>query len=523
MRSSAVLSALHLESQGMDTDPHEPARRSLLALLHRGIYGDSKDDAHVILCAVCLRNVVVLLAPYAENTQTEMPNKTLFRTQRAFWRDSMLFLTDRRDGQTLDRLDRAFEPRCNEHEGVNVEVDGHNTFHYVIMCLSSLLFAFALRTNPGQNPFRANDLWPACIDDVFPRGLDPSYRAMLDLWARYHSAQTSKLLVIPAGYARNEVNSLYARHRQTLVQTLSTRLFISVERFSNAANRMDAIGAFASDSDFLAMLLMDRNLWNNAEELHHLALISHLLTRVLPYCDARIVPRVSETLAMARARLPGGDFNSKMSRQWAQIVGVSDASGNTRLPADPFERFLAHWRLLQMARKRQCDREICERHGEVERLSLQSCSGCRVARYCSKECQRAAWKSGKYPHKTFCQAVQGVQRTVSFDLDFFEFSQACCAAGFTLDDVARLIHQFRQMEGSLYDRPYETLATCMFLSLFCLTDNSRTSSLERVPHHRRHNMIWYFITTRRLRAGLNALRIEMTHGIRQDTRASEIT
>ena len=448
----------------METDPHEPARRSFLALLRRGIYGSSKDDAHVILCAVCLRNVAVLMTPYAKDT-TALPNKR-FRTQRAFWTDSMLFLTDRRDGQTLDRLDREFEPRCNEHEGVNVEVDGYSTFHYVIVCLTNLLFGLVLRVDPEKNAFRANGLWPASVDDVFPRGLDPSFRALLNLWGRFHSAEMSKLLTIPTLYAHNEVISLYGRHRQTLIPTLCARLTAIVGRLeSNAANRTDTSRAFFYDSNLLGWLLMDPTLWNNSVELRYLAVASDMLTRILPDCEEQIATRVSKTLTMARARLPGGDYASQMSLNEAKIAGISDASGNTRLPKDPFERFLAQWRQIQWTRRRKCDREGCERHGDAERLSLQSCSGCRVARYCSKECQKAAWKSGKYPHKTFCQAVQRVQRTASFDLDFAEFSRACSAAGFTLDDMARLLHQFRQMEGIIHGRSYETMSTGVSISL----------------------------------------------------------
>ena len=46
----------------------------------------------------------------------------------------------------------------------------------------------------------------------------------------------------------------------------------------------------------------------------------------------------------------------------------------------------------------ECDKSA----KDLEDGKLQKCSRCRVARYCSKECQKRDWKYGQ--HKEICNA-----------------------------------------------------------------------------------------------------------------------
>ncbi|EIN10203.1 hypothetical protein PUNSTDRAFT_125169 [Punctularia strigosozonata HHB-11173 SS5] len=40
---------------------------------------------------------------------------------------------------------------------------------------------------------------------------------------------------------------------------------------------------------------------------------------------------------------------------------------------------------------------------------LQVCGGCNHMKYCSKECQRQAWKDQIVPHKPICKLIQGLR------------------------------------------------------------------------------------------------------------------
>lgn len=50
--------------------------------------------------------------------------------------------------------------------------------------------------------------------------------------------------------------------------------------------------------------------------------------------------------------------------------------------------------------------------------ALQTCGGCKQARYCSRDCQRDSWKS----HKTYCQHVStnGASSASLDPMDYYE-------------------------------------------------------------------------------------------------------
>ncbi|XP_013774241.1 uncharacterized protein LOC106459184 [Limulus polyphemus] len=49
---------------------------------------------------------------------------------------------------------------------------------------------------------------------------------------------------------------------------------------------------------------------------------------------------------------------------------------------------------------------------------LKSCKGCKVAKYCSKECQALDWLSR---HKTWCPALPGYQKLLDIDYTQYEY------------------------------------------------------------------------------------------------------
>ncbi|KAJ6530998.1 hypothetical protein DFH09DRAFT_1370655 [Mycena vulgaris] len=43
------------------------------------------------------------------------------------------------------------------------------------------------------------------------------------------------------------------------------------------------------------------------------------------------------------------------------------------------------------------------------------CGGCRIARYCSAECQRPAWRAPRLPHKPICAAIQALRTALQLE------------------------------------------------------------------------------------------------------------
>ena len=68
--------------------------------------------------------------------------------------------------------------------------------------------------------------------------------------------------------------------------------------------------------------------------------------------------------------------------------------------------------------KREQDSQLvcCRCHIGHETFRLQTgrelllCSGCKKAKYCSKECRRAGWKSG---HKKMCKVLKAIAATAT--------------------------------------------------------------------------------------------------------------
>lgn len=57
-------------------------------------------------------------------------------------------------------------------------------------------------------------------------------------------------------------------------------------------------------------------------------------------------------------------------------------------------------RLFQeMLGQKYCHNDECTKDHNDKSFKLKSCSGCRKVQYCSKECQKQAWKA----HKAFCK------------------------------------------------------------------------------------------------------------------------
>ena len=111
----------------------------------------------------------------------------------------------------------------------------------------------------------------------------------------------------------------------------------------------------------------------------------------------------------------------------------STLSGNDRLPLSPiikniinampqpligFEQFFGYFRIIDKCHNRfHYGHELGEeperfiftfsitRQAVERRERLQLCTGCKVACYCSKECQTQDWKYGTPSHKELCSAL----------------------------------------------------------------------------------------------------------------------
>ncbi|KAJ7169335.1 hypothetical protein C8R43DRAFT_1231873 [Mycena crocata] len=97
---------------------------------------------------------------------------------------------------------------------------------------------------------------------------------------------------------------------------------------------------------------------------------------------------------------PDGTFNIKKELS-GQLV---DAKRLGRL------NFVAAFlRMVEIRNRNQCLHVLCTSQIE-ERAAV--CGRCGIVRYCSRECQQAAWPAPHFPHKTLCKRIQRLRGQV---------------------------------------------------------------------------------------------------------------
>ncbi|KAJ7264497.1 hypothetical protein B0H12DRAFT_1102009 [Mycena haematopus] len=96
------------------------------------------------------------------------------------------------------------------------------------------------------------------------------------------------------------------------------------------------------------------------------------------------------------------------------------------------------WGLMVTYRSTKCARGGCASTAKPQ--ESRACAGCGVARYCSTEHQREAWKAEHRPHKPMCTAIQALRHAIHMEDD---------------DTWTRLIHNTQSDRA-----PYAFLALC---------------------------------------------------------------
>lgn len=98
---------------------------------------------------------------------------------------------------------------------------------------------------------------------------------------------------------------------------------------------------------------------------------------------------------------------------------------------------------------RSCHARHCAKpvHEKETSGAYACCAACRVAKYCSKECQRADWGHALYPHKAVCPMLRELFSFADMNMSSDEFAARCRARGFPLGHVDRLIEWAKNRGG----------------------------------------------------------------------------
>ena len=111
------------------------------------------------------------------------------------------------------------------------------------------------------------------------------------------------------------------------------------------------------------------------------------------------------TFADVYAQFPGHSFPSLQPLQPHAAAGDAAGAEANSAAADAEATTEASWEMYRRERVFKCSNEHClvfaPYHGSAGSATLSACQACKVARYCSQQCQAADWPS----HKTACAAL----------------------------------------------------------------------------------------------------------------------
>ncbi|KAJ7489110.1 hypothetical protein FB451DRAFT_954727, partial [Mycena latifolia] len=78
---------------------------------------------------------------------------------------------------------------------------------------------------------------------------------------------------------------------------------------------------------------------------------------------------------------------------------------------------------------------------------LQACANCKASHFCSRMCQKEAWRGGKIPHRVVCPILAKIWKVhqAKEKLDRKTFETSYSDAGISTAEVQRAISYAMQM------------------------------------------------------------------------------
>lgn len=120
-----------------------------------------------------------------------------------------------------------------------------------------------------------------------------------------------------------------------------------------------------------------------------------------------------------------------------------DVESRSSILADPYRALCFYLPRGIRPRGRECGGPDCGRtvHDKETPGAFSRCGKCRVAQYCSRDCQRADWTRACFPHKEICDMLRELLAFVAFDSSVIvdEFVSQCKEHAFPLEHVDKLI------------------------------------------------------------------------------------
>ena len=374
--------------------------------------------------------------------------KDVLGVYRAFWIDAMHLVTRVRDTSEVEALGAtilASHRRCAIHVGMTsappagfIEVVMGRFVLLLTKCaiLGGAAFSTAKFSTRGH--------WPTGIDDLLPHGPDQSTRGLISWLLHCDEVAFYELfyclLVLAPTHAATET----LRHRHALMSTLCTRFITDVSRLQHSDS--DTTYNLTERLEVTSRIIETLDQWPPNMILEHLRYLEKMTFAVIENfyhfedTKSRLVI-LSRLTSHFRSSLP---VTADGRVAWDNVVRAFPPEFRVRyLQQDPYILFRNG--VLRPFGRAQCDATGCNRYGAVEGIKLQKCTGCRIAFYCSRECQTAHWRAAIHPHKALCTIMKKVRQAADDDLPDEQYTAACVAAGISVSELVYGSRLFTRM------------------------------------------------------------------------------
>jgi hypothetical protein len=272
---------------------------------------------------------------------------------------------------------------------------------------------------PHLVPIKPTNVWPKTLRQVLPHGAEDTMRALLG-WFNVDIGVTNVELIVRV------VNGVYSYTSQvTLPYMITSPAFIArgiLPLLQRGCDLMPTNMAQALDVFQTCQMALFSIAVHRCGPTHRRAFLESHAVALLGMCD-----RAVQLLARVRAGLPRRVITALQSRLDMLVQMLDTFAGMLMqdlfcwtegkvtyklsvVPAVPHLNSCFHRVLSALEYSSEggcCGSPECTQ-SSLDVASLRLCGGCRRVMYCSRRCQKIAWKHLATPHRRFCDLIRRV-------------------------------------------------------------------------------------------------------------------
>ncbi|KAF6754144.1 hypothetical protein DFP72DRAFT_1068973 [Ephemerocybe angulata] len=296
----------------------------------------------------------------------------------------------------------------------------HSTVNTVVVLIHTALSGSTkhkFRTPvPGKD--KRDQPWPLSGEDLLPNGLPDSVHG-LELWSSWEDAGGSIIFALAtalAGFYQPFAQALLQPPDYTFAISRPLKHLTSAMEYYDSHSASNPLVSTVSEFedpikhifDYFQMLVVQ-----DPAEAYHSMIIAKI-SEMTP-----VFSRLSAILSSLPASV-----GPQARDQWNDIlIGMqllinignktfgqldTDTAKLAKAMADPVRDGLSE---MVVARKGGCANLRCPK--KMDGVYSRLCAKCDLMRYCGPECQKEAWKSLMFPHKTLCAKIHTFKRSLT--------------------------------------------------------------------------------------------------------------